>query len=728
MIAMDLIVNDLVINHAIAWMLTYLLHSTLLLGLAWLVSKPLSRWSVAAEETVWKLALVGALCTASLQLAAGWQPLAGQWRLANLGGVAADAGTTNRVASENVGAGLVPAPALPLKSDAVRARVEDRPFLPVTPATASSLPSASALILGLWALGALVLLAAFGRSYLRLGRRLRSRPRIVGGTIHAQLRELAAEAGLGRVVRLSCSSRLPVPVALGIRAPEICVPPRALAGLTDEQQEGMLAHELAHLARRDPFWLVLGQVLSYALFFQPLNWVARRRLREISEMLSDEWAVARTGRPLSLAGCLAEVAAWSVGTPALPVPGMADRPSNLGRRIRRLLDETRSPENPARRAWLAAAMGVLVIAVAAAAPAVSAARPEPPPAKTPATPNPVAIDVNDATDSPTRLATAEPQGHPGRHHGSEGHKAARDRDDDEDMPDVDVNVDVDDINDQVNDSLQAALDGLDGQLEALSADHQLTAEQQEKLSRDMERKGREIERNLKPRMEKLSRDLAEKSAHMALTPEMQRLAEEMTRLGEQMRPSEKEMARLHAQIDEQMKGMRTDGKLTAEERERIKRQAREMAERAEKMKPTEEQRRQMEQLRAQMEKESARMGERFRAENRDEIEKVQREVREEVEREMQGAREEVRRALDERKALERQDRKDRRGHDRRDQDRRHDAKPEHDDDRDDDGGGSSRQISLRIDPRVRIQVDSKARACPNPKVDVRVDVADSSGR
>ena len=83
-------------NDVIAWMLTYLLHSTLLLGLAWLVSKPLSRWSVAAEETVWKLALVGALCTASLQLAAGWQPLAGQWKLADLGGVAATASLDTR--------------------------------------------------------------------------------------------------------------------------------------------------------------------------------------------------------------------------------------------------------------------------------------------------------------------------------------------------------------------------------------------------------------------------------------------------------------------------------------------------------------------------------------------------------------------------------------------------------------------------------------------------------
>ncbi len=688
----------------IAWMLTYLLHSTLLLGLAWLVSKPLSRWSVAAEETVWKLALVGALCTASIQLAAGWQPLAGQWKLADLGGVAATASvdaTTNVV---NVGEGLVPSrvgaiPAPALKSNAVRARVEALSSPPAA-APVRTFPSAAALILGVWALGALVLLAAFGRSFLRLGQRLRSRPRIVGGTIHAQLRDLAAEAGLGGAVRLSCSSRVPVPVALGIRRPEICVPPRALAGLTAEQQEGMLAHELAHLARRDPFWLVLRQVIACALFFQPLNWVARRRLREISEMLSDEWAVARTGRPLSLAGCLAEVAGWSVGTPALPVPGMADRPSSLGQRIRRLLDDTRSPENPTRRAWLAAAMGVLVIVVAAAAPAVSASRSEPP--AQPAAPAAHAatgtstIDINDATDSPTRLAMAEEkQRHEIRHRDHE--KATADDDDDDESYDTeeprfdfdfDFNSEPEDLDEIVDGSLQAALSGLDGQLEALAENHQLTGEEQEKLSRDMERRGREIERNLKPRLEKLSRELAEKSAHLhALSPEMQRLTEEMSRLGEQMRPSEEEMARLHAQIDEQVKAMRHEGKLTAEERERIRRQAREMAEM---MKPTEEQRREMARLRAEMKRESSRMGEQFRAENRDEIEKIQREVREEVEREMLGVREELRRTLEERKAIERQERKDRKDHDRRDRDRRHDAKPDHDHDGDDDDDSSGR--------------------------------------
>ena len=388
---------------AIAWMLTYLLHSTLLLGLAWLVSKPLSRWSVAAEETVWKLALVGRavhrLAPARRRLAAARRPLEPR----RSGGGRGDGRDP---------AAAVPAaeiPAIPRPARPCRCRVESagrRARPPLAPAAAPRL-AASTAVLGVWALGALVLLAASARSVLRLGRRLRSRPRVVGGTLHAQLRGLAAEAGLEGAVRLSCSSRVPVPVALGVLRPEICVPPRALASLTDEQQEGMLAHELAHLARRDPFWLLLGTGIACVLFFQPLNWVARRRLREISEMLSDEWAVARTGRPLSLAACLAEVAGWSVGTPALPVPGMADRPSSLGRRIRRLLDDTRSPEAPARRAWLAAAMGVLVIAVAAAAPAVSAARPEPPPAKPPRA-APAASPRSTSTTRPTRPRTPRP--------------------------------------------------------------------------------------------------------------------------------------------------------------------------------------------------------------------------------------------------------------------------------------------------------------------------------
>src|SRR6185312_8808348 len=180
----------MLVQVALAWLLTYLLHSTLLLGLAWLVSKPLARWSVAAEETMWKLALVGALLTASLQLAAGWEPAAGRWRLA-----AASPAASVRVAREG---------------------------LPVAAAPGAEQPSTSwlpSVFLAFWALGATLLVGAYTRSFSRIRQRLRSRPRVVGGSLLIQLRELAAGAGLGGSVRLSCSSRVPVPLALGIRRP-----------------------------------------------------------------------------------------------------------------------------------------------------------------------------------------------------------------------------------------------------------------------------------------------------------------------------------------------------------------------------------------------------------------------------------------------------------------------------------------------------------------------------
>src|SRR5882724_11685582 len=60
-------------EHAAAWLLTYALHRTLLLGLA---SGPLGRRSLRLEEAVWRVALLGALATSTFQVATGWHPAA----------------------------------------------------------------------------------------------------------------------------------------------------------------------------------------------------------------------------------------------------------------------------------------------------------------------------------------------------------------------------------------------------------------------------------------------------------------------------------------------------------------------------------------------------------------------------------------------------------------------------------------------------------------------------
>ncbi len=366
----------------LSWLATFLLHSTILLGLAWVLSRRLSGRHPLAEQAIWRAALFGSILTATLQIATGWQPIGGALSLATESNGA-------EVGAEVSAAAALETPRLTTIRSRAAAGFEEASPVVVTsdrsPSVVTAGPNAS-LRLTLWggialAWGFVVaaLLGRLGLAHAALSRRLRPRLEVIDGTLYRTLRRLRAEAGLASPVRLTCAHRLSVPIALGLSRPEICVPPRALSHLDEREGESLLAHELAHLAQRDPAALTLTQIAASFFFFQPLVWLARRRLRDLSEVLADDWAIGRTGRPLSLARCLAEVACWSVHERRLPVPSMAEASSPLGHRIRRLLGEIR----PARRlpAWALPACGIVLITFAAVAPAVSAGGKESP--KTP---------------------------------------------------------------------------------------------------------------------------------------------------------------------------------------------------------------------------------------------------------------------------------------------------------------------------------------------------------
>src|SRR5215467_6677229 len=63
------------------WLLTYAMHSTLLLGLAWLLTRQRPFSAYHRADILWKAALVGGLITASAQTVLGIVPVAGQIRL-----------------------------------------------------------------------------------------------------------------------------------------------------------------------------------------------------------------------------------------------------------------------------------------------------------------------------------------------------------------------------------------------------------------------------------------------------------------------------------------------------------------------------------------------------------------------------------------------------------------------------------------------------------------------
>jgi beta-lactamase regulating signal transducer with metallopeptidase domain len=69
--------------------------------------------------------------------------------------------------------------------------------------------------------------------------------------------------------------------------------PRSLvASMSPSQREGVIAHELAHLRRRDHWVRLLEIVATAALWWHPLLWLARRGLHEAEEQCCDAWVVA----------------------------------------------------------------------------------------------------------------------------------------------------------------------------------------------------------------------------------------------------------------------------------------------------------------------------------------------------------------------------------------------------------------------------------------------------
>jgi len=329
-----------------AWLLTYALHGTVLLGLAALATWR-GRLHESVRETVWKAVLLGALVTSSL---AAWRP-----------GTPAIAAALPGVASIEV----------PSSSDLDPATAATQPRIDAAaPAPAPPRGTAAQWLVALWMAGAAVALGRLGLGWMRFVRGLRRSDVPAGDPVHARLAGLCERAGVRRRIRLTCSDSLRTPVAI-LRG-EICLPRAALSSLGPREQEAVLAHETAHLLRGDPLWLWLASALAAAFFFQPLLRLAVRGLRDTAEYRCDAWAAERVD-PLVLARSLVDVAGWSHGRAALlPVPAIAGDGSRLAGRVERLLRGLRAPVKGRRRT--AAAVALALASAAAGLPGVSTAQ------------------------------------------------------------------------------------------------------------------------------------------------------------------------------------------------------------------------------------------------------------------------------------------------------------------------------------------------------------------
>lgn len=168
---------------------------------------------------------------------------------------------------------------------------------------------------------------------------------VVARTARPAGTELSATASrLARVLDITpprvqlCDQRGPLALTYGIWHPTVVLSPWMTDHLDRAELEAVLAHELAHITRRDALFGWLAQLLRDAFCYLPTSWVAYQHLQHEKELASDDLALRLTHRPLGLASALAKVWQEIVHVPAFaPGSALVGMEANFENRITRLL-------------------------------------------------------------------------------------------------------------------------------------------------------------------------------------------------------------------------------------------------------------------------------------------------------------------------------------------------------------------------------------------------------
>ena len=155
---------------------------------------------------------------------------------------------------------------IPPVDDRVNDYLGDHYFEGVTVPTNNGLNVMTTLTI-VWLVGVSLLLAYTAISYLRVKRSVVTAVLLEKGIFQAE--------------------HIPSPFVLGLFQPAIYLP----FGLSEMEQQHVIAHERAHIARRDHWWKPLGFLLLAIHWFNPLIWLSYVLLCRDIELACDEKVV-----------------------------------------------------------------------------------------------------------------------------------------------------------------------------------------------------------------------------------------------------------------------------------------------------------------------------------------------------------------------------------------------------------------------------------------------------
>ena len=288
-----------------------ILKATLIFAAAGLVSFCLRRRSAAVRHMIWTLALVSVLVLPPLSLALPrWQV-----SLVTIDGASPvpeqTRGTSDQSPASSPSLTGMRTPAMSHQPSTVHSSAVTSTTVGAStatpPASARSTMSWSGWLVGLWMIGALLILARLVAGVIAVAWMSRSTEVVTDSPWLQQARALAAELGISPRIRFLRSTGAAMPMAWGLLQPAVLMPAAADEWPADRLRI-VLLHELAHVKRRDCLTHMIAQLSCALHWFNPLAWMAARRVRAERERACDDLVLAAGTRGSDYADQLIEIA------------------------------------------------------------------------------------------------------------------------------------------------------------------------------------------------------------------------------------------------------------------------------------------------------------------------------------------------------------------------------------------------------------------------------------
>jgi len=199
------------------------------------------------------------------------------------------------------------------------------------------------LVIG-WLVGVGILLVRFLGSWTYLQRLHFTSQVVRDKTWTTRFGLLLGKLNVGQSIELRETSRIVTPMVVVVLRPVVFIPIGLLSGISPQQFEAIMAHELAHIRRHDYLINLIQSVVEVVYFFNPVLWWLSSRIRTEREHCCDDLAVTVCGDRMSLAQALVRVAEFR--QESMLAVAFAGKKPLLLQRIKRVMGivETTQPQ------------------------------------------------------------------------------------------------------------------------------------------------------------------------------------------------------------------------------------------------------------------------------------------------------------------------------------------------------------------------------------------------